>query len=159
MNDQLYFRPGVGTVIYNDQNQILIFRRKDLPDVWQLQQGGMDLNETVRDTLWRELAEETGLSRDDMDNITEFPFWTVYAYPSLTTREIKDSLCLGQVHSWFFLKIKTDTVIDLAKATDEEFTDYRWADFTELLTLNNEIKLAVYRQLADFFATEIVQGN
>ena len=36
-----FFRAGVGTVIYNDKEEIVIFKRAQPPvGLWELQQGG-----------------------------------------------------------------------------------------------------------------------
>lgn len=74
-----YFRAGVGTVIYNDAGQIAIFKRVQPPvGIWELQQGGIDSGEVPEETLWRELHEEVGIIKDDIEHITSVPGWTIY---------------------------------------------------------------------------------
>jgi len=75
-----FFRSGVGTVIFNSKNEVALFQRTHYPvGIWQFQQGGIDLDETFEDTLWRELKEEAGLTKDDFDFVAEMPNWTLYA--------------------------------------------------------------------------------
>ncbi len=149
-----YFRPGAGSVIYNQFNEIAVFERADLPGTWQLQQGGMDPEETPEETLWRELSEETGLTSDDFEAVTPYPHWTLYTYP-LEIRTHFDVHCLGQVHRWFFLRLKPGQTIDLTKASDEEFTAWRFSTFSELLATTNSMKLAIYTDLAAYFASHL----
>jgi putative (di)nucleoside polyphosphate hydrolase len=149
-----YFRPGVGTVIYNEQNEILIFKRTDKPDLWQLQQGGQDLDETPIMTLWRELAEETGLVESDFSQLHELPHWTIYEYSQAIKQLVRPG-CLGQAHRWFFLALRPGVVVDLTKASDEEFSAFKWSTFPDLLQNTGPMKYPVYAELADFFIQKI----
>ena len=40
------FRAGVVAVVTNSRDQVLAFERSDVPDAWQLPQGGIDVGET-----------------------------------------------------------------------------------------------------------------
>lgn len=155
MSENQYFRAGTGTVIYNDQNQILLFQRANKPEIWQLQQGGMDTNETVEETLARELFEETGLTLADTELITAYPTWLQYEYPDAIKAQMKDQNCLGQTHRWYFLKLKPDTPVDVNQAEHQEFTASRWASFDDLLAGSDVLKHAVYQELARYFKTLI----
>ncbi len=149
-----YFRPGAGSVIYNQTGNILVFERADLPLTWQLQQGGLDALETPYEALWREVKEETGLDKSNFLTQTEYPDWTLYTY-SEETRAKFTTNCLGQVHRWFFLELDPRVTIDLRQATDKEFTDWKWSNFEEILSTTNAMKLPVYTKLAQFFKTHI----
>lgn len=145
-----YFRPGTGTVIYNQAREVLSFRRADQPTVWQLQQGGMDVDERTINTMWRELVEETGLTEADIAKVTEFPDWTIYAYTEKINIAGKPE-CLGQAHRWYFLELKPGIEIDLSKAHDQEFTDWRWSTFTDLINETGEMKKSIYLSLNKYF--------
>lgn len=155
MSVNQYFRAGTGTIIYNDQNQILLFQRSNKPEIWQLQQGGMDEGETVEETLARELFEETGLTLEDVEVVTPYPTWLLYEYPDSIRLNMKDPNCLGQTHRWYFLKLKSGTAVDVNQAEHQEFTDSRWSTFEELLSLSDILKQAVYTKLSDYFKTNI----
>ena len=149
-----YFRPGTGAVIYNQEKGVLSFRRADNPDIWQLQQGGMDAGEKPNETLWRELVEETGLTERDIAKVTEFPDWTIYAYTEKTHTAGRPE-CLGQAHRWYFLELKPGTEIDLNKAHDQEFTNWRWTTFEELIAQTGEMKKSIYTTLNNYFEANI----
>lgn len=151
MSQNQYFRAGVGCVIFDDNNQILIFSRTDNNDIWQFPQGGMDQGETPEKTLWRELYEETALTNDDFIFYKNYPNWLYYEYPTKIRNSIKDTSCLGQIHCWFFLKIKSDAVVDLSKAPDKEFDGYKWTTFDNFLETTADFKLPVYKKLKTFF--------
>lgn len=150
-----YFRPGAGSVIYNHRGEVLVFERADLPRTWQFQQGGLHEQETPQETLWRELHEETGLLESDFLLCTPYPDWTLYTYNEETRAKFPTN-CLGQVHRWFFLRLRDDAVIDLTQATDNEFTDWKWLDFSSVLADTNAMKLPVYQKLFEFFRQEIL---
>lgn len=53
--------PAASAVVPNDQSQLLLQRRSD-NGLWALPGGRMELGETIRDTVVREVQEETGLA-------------------------------------------------------------------------------------------------
>lgn len=62
-------------------------------------------------------------------------------------------MVLGQAHRWFFLRLKSDTAIDLGLATEKEFTNFKWTTFADLIKQNDFMKIDVYRDLSTFFNT------
>jgi len=52
--------PGVRALIFNEQEEILLQHRKDVP-MWGLPAGAVELNESVFEALKREVEEETSL--------------------------------------------------------------------------------------------------
>ncbi|MAZ29780.1 hypothetical protein CL655_00665 [bacterium] len=153
-----HFRAGVGTVIHRSNGEVALFRRQVPPiGTWQFQQGGIDAGESVETTLWRELAEETGLSREDFSSVAEYPEWTLQVYPTeiLNSPNQPNPDRLGQVHKWFYLKLKDGIEIDLATATDHEFNDVKWVSWEEALTVPPPYKVHVYQELYEYFKENI----
>lgn len=152
MNER-YFRAGAGTVIYNQEGHVAWFQRTHYPEVWQFQQGGIDADEAPEAAMWRELHEETGLTQADTARATEYPRWTIYEYTTdiITNTGFPDRL--GQVHRWWFLGLKPEVTIDLTKASDKEFSDWRWTTFDAAIAETNDLKRHVYEELHEFFKT------
>lgn len=150
-----YFRIGAGSIIYNEQGEIVLFARSDNQAIWQLQQGGMDEGEAILTTLWRELKEETGLTAEDFTSVTEYPDWLSYTYPETMRPHLRDQNCRGQIHRWYFIKLKAGVTIDLEKATNKEFGAYKWSTFAGLLSFEDMLKREVYEKLASYFETHI----
>lgn len=152
--DTRFFRAGVGTVIYNQKGEVALFERAKFPvGVWQFQQGGIDLDEAVETALWRELKEEIGLSKDEINKVTEMPGWTVYQ--DMNSDTDSSTHRLGQVHHWYFLELKPDCQIDLKNATDQEASQFRWVYFAEAIAVTNDRKKHVYQQLETYFLENI----
>lgn len=57
---RMLYLPGVRAIIVNDEGKILLQRRTDTLD-WGLPSGSSELDDSVLDTLSREVMEETGL--------------------------------------------------------------------------------------------------
>lgn len=155
MSINQYFRAGAGAVIYNNDGQILILSRLDKPHVWQLQQGGMDEGEVIEETMWRELVEETNITKEDIADFSKFPTWLSYEYPDSIRQNMKDPNTLGQIHTWYFLKVVPDIQIDISKVEHPEFADWKWSTFAELLDTSDTLKRDVYQTLSDHFDKEI----
>ena len=52
--------PAVTAVVVNDRGEILLQKRSD-NGLWALPGGAMDIGEFIRETVIREVKEETGL--------------------------------------------------------------------------------------------------
>ncbi len=150
-----YFRAGVGTVIYNTTGEIAIFKRAQQPvGIWELQQGGIDVCELPEETLWRELHEEVGLVRDDVEIVDSMPGWTLYERAELRDRE---SNILGQAHCWFFLKLKDTVKIDLSTSLEDAASEFKWTTFDHLIEITGPHKKHVYQELKNYFEEVIVK--
>ena len=66
MNDKSY-RKNVGLIVLNQENQLLVCRRKD-QQTWQFPQGGIDTGESPRAAAYRELFEEVGIKQERCKN-------------------------------------------------------------------------------------------
>ena len=52
--------PGASAVVVNEAGAILLHRRDD-NDLWSIPGGSMEVGESIRETIVREVKEETGL--------------------------------------------------------------------------------------------------
>ena len=60
---KLPLRDGVGIVVLNSRNKVLVAKRIDNPkNFWQMPQGGKDENENYFEAAIRELKEETSIT-------------------------------------------------------------------------------------------------
>lgn len=136
-----HFRAGVVAVVRRDDGKVLAFERRDLSGEWQLPQGGLENGESHQAAAWRELEEETGLTRRDVRLVDEYDGFTVYAWPSAMRRNGR----LGQVHRWFFFEPLDDALVPVPDGS--EFSDWTWIDPGELIERVVEFRKAPYRQV------------
>ncbi len=141
------FRANVGILVIDDQRNVLAFERSGEPDAWQLPQGGLDVGEEPLDAAYRELVEETGLAREDVEPLGEHPSWLAYELPPRFRRKH----WRGQVQRWFLFRIRPDVTIDLADAVDDEFGDHRWMSMSELTRIVWEVRRPIYTELGRHF--------
>ena len=60
----LPLRSGVGIVVLNQEDKIFVARRIDNPkNFWQMPQGGIDEGEEFLTAAYRELKEETSITK------------------------------------------------------------------------------------------------
>jgi putative (di)nucleoside polyphosphate hydrolase len=143
------YRPNVAALIRRADGRILIGRRSDYPECWQLPQGGIDKGESADEALRREIEEEVGIPADSYV-IEASRSGYCYDFPAGPDRRGYH----GQEQTYFVCRLKElgEPQIDLA-GTCGEFTEIRWEEAASFpVDLAPPMKQDVYRSvLADFF--------
>jgi len=117
------YRPNVAVILRKPKNgKVLVFQRKDHRRCWQFPQGGVDKGEDLIGALYREVAEETGISPDLYQIIA---CRTDYRYKFPDGHLKKGQFC-GQTQTYFLCDYYgTKQDINL-KAHVQEFVDFKW---------------------------------
>ena len=76
-----YFRAGVGAAIVNRSGLVLALERADMPGAWQLPQGGLQAAESPLHALFREVQEETGIPKSELELLDTYPEPLAYELP------------------------------------------------------------------------------
>ena len=102
------FRANVGIVLTRGGGEVFLGGRVGGRG-WQFPQGGVNRGEQVEEALFRELKEEIGLDRGDVEVLGSTQGWLRYRLPRQYVRD----RCIGQKQRWFLLK----------------FDRWRWAEY------------------------------
>jgi len=137
----MHFRANVVAIVTNDKGRVMAFERTDVPGSWQLPQGGVDDGETPLEAAWRELGEETGLTKKDVELVDEFPDWTAYELPSGPRKNGR----IGQVQRWFTFRVKRDDVEP--EPDGVEFRAWKWVKRDWLVDEVVEFRRRSYRRV------------
>lgn len=162
MEQSVYFRAGAGVIIYNQHNEVLMFKRvgKDESELaWQFPQGGLDAGESAESAVWRELFEETAIAQEELHNISELPNWIGYEYDQETLQKLESHgiTNTGQVQRWSFAQANDDLVVDLTQAQDKEFDGHKWVPIDNCLEQIVMFKREMFETLIDYLKREILQ--
>lgn len=147
MIDEKGFRPNVGIILCNSQGQVLWARRVGGRNAWQFPQGGIKQGETPKQALFRELQEEVGLKKSDVEILACTRGWLHYRLPRRFVRKDQKPVCIGQKQKWFLLQLQADEdAIHFNNGHKPEFDGWRWASYWYPLNEVVSFKSDVYRK-------------
>jgi putative (di)nucleoside polyphosphate hydrolase len=140
------YRPNVAMVVLNSKNKVLICRRTNTK-TWQFPQGGVDNNENLEKAMYRELLEEVGLRKDDVQYIGESDDTIIYDIPKTIRSKVLGGKFKGQEQKWFLLRIKNDEhEIRLDYEAFPEFDTFEWVSFWQPIDRIVDFKREAYRK-------------
>lgn len=122
------YRANVGIILMNAERRVFLGGRAQARG-WQFPQGGVRRGERPEEALYRELAEEVGLSRRQVSEVARTHGWLRYRLPPQFVRRDSAPLCIGQKQRWFLLRLDADDSVLRFDSTDSpaEFDRWRWA--------------------------------
>ena len=145
------YRPNVGLVIINQQGKVFLGKRVDATGAWQMPQGGIDDGESILESAFRELHEETGIEKRFISEYKIIPFKLKYNLPIEVRSNFWSGKYIGQVQTWVFIRFNgSENNISLKSTNHVEFAEYKWVDFDEVLKLCVDFKIKVYKKVLDF---------
>ena len=140
------YRPNVAMVVINSKNKVLICRRINTK-TWQFPQGGVDNDENLEKAMYRELLEEVGLRKEDVQYIGESADTIIYDIPKTIRSRVLGGKFKGQEQKWFLLKIKNDDhEIRLDYEAFPEFDTFEWVSFWQPIDRIVDFKREAYRK-------------
>jgi putative (di)nucleoside polyphosphate hydrolase len=123
------FRANVGIILANDRGKLLLGGRTGGRG-WQFPQGGLLVGEDPVDAMYRELHEEIGLQREDVDVLGVTRDWLRYTLPDRYVRRNSQPVCIGQKQRWFMLRlVSSPERVRFDLCDQPEFDRARWVDF------------------------------
>jgi putative (di)nucleoside polyphosphate hydrolase len=146
--NNLPLRSGVGIVVLNKDNKVLVAKRIDNPkNFWQMPQGGVDDGEKFIEAAYRELDEETNIKSVEL--IKELDGTITYELPNHLLGIIWKGKYRGQKQKWFLMRfVGEDKEINI-KTKNPEFLDWKWIDLNQITEVVVDFKLHVYRELKE----------
>lgn len=146
------FRSNVGIVLVNHEDQLFWAKRIGQKNAWQFPQGGINPEESIETALYRELTEEIGLNRDDVEILGSTEEWLHYLLPKRYIRYHSKPVCIGQKQKWFLLRLLADeSKLRLDQTPNPEFDLYKWVEYWHPLKDVVSFKRKVYRQVLEEF--------
>jgi len=144
----LPLRSGVGIVVLNKENLVLIAKRIDNPkNSWQMPQGGVDEGEDFLKAAYRELEEETSIKNVEL--IKELDGTTTYELPDHLLGIIWKGKYKGQKQKWFLMRFTGEEQEINIKTKNPEFLDWKWVELDQITEVVVDFKLHVYKELKE----------
>ena len=144
----LPLRSGVGIVVLNKENLVLIAKRIDNPkNSWQMPQGGVDEGEDFLKAAYRELEEETSIKNVEL--IKELDGTTTYELPDHLLGIIWKGKYKGQKQKWFLMRFTGEEQEINIKTKNPEFLQWKWIELEQITKFVVDFKLQVYKEIQE----------
>lgn len=142
------YRKGVGIVLANQLGQVLLARRNDIVNQWQLPQGGIDAGEQPHQAMFRELKEELGVTESHATIIAKTSTFLRYRFPKLMPDPNHLALEFAGQELMFFLLLfhGPDSLIDVCGVDHAEFDCWSWVDYWKPVESIVAFKRDMYRR-------------
>lgn len=150
----LNYRPCVGLMVINDKKNIFTGQRLDfVSTAWQMPQGGIDDGEEELNAAYRELREETSITKKNVKLLAMSNDWYSYDLPVELVSKLWNGIYIGQKQKWFLMEfIGNDDEINL-KTEIPEFSCWRWSTKQELIESIVPFKKDLYEAVIKEFQT------
>ena len=137
------YRLNVAMIVLNKDNKVLFCKRRNTEN-WQFPQGGVDENENIESAMFRELNEEVGLEKDNVEIKAVSQNLIYYDIPINIRSRVLGGKFRGQAQKYFLLKLISGDV-DLNIENTPEFDKHSWVPFWYPLNQVVDFKKEAYR--------------
>jgi len=128
--------PAASAIVTNDEGKILLHRRSD-NSLWGLPGGAMEIGESIRETVLREVQEETGL------DVTVESLIGIYSNPKHVI-----AFSNGEVRQQFSICFACKTVGGTLRVSEESFeVAFFMVEQVEHLTMHESTRLRIKHYL------------
>ena len=146
------YRSNVGIIVARHDGSVLLAGRAG-QNGWQFPQGGIQVDESPQDAMYRELDEEVGLQAEHVEVLGQTQEWLHYRLPRKYVRRDRTPVCIGQKQRWFMLRLVVpDMELRLDTADLPEFDRWRWVDYwrpvKEVIYFKRRVYIRALEELA-----------
>ena len=144
----LPYRSGVGIVVINKDNEVVVAKRIDNPkNLWQMPRGGVDKDEDYLSAAYRELEEETSIKSVEL--ISELDGLITYDLPDHLLGIIWKGRYKGQTQKWYLMRFTGNEEEINIKTKHPEFLEWKWVELDQITDLVVKFKLELYKEVKD----------
>ncbi len=147
------YRLNVAMIVLNEENKSLFCKRRNT-DNWQFPQGGVDEDENIESAMLRELNEEVGLKKENVEIKAVSKNLIYYDIPRSIRSRVLGGQYKGQAQIYFLLKLISGE-IDLNFENTPEFDQYSWVPYWFPLNQVVDFKKEAYRKALIEFKNQI----
>ncbi len=135
------FRKGVSAIIINRKNEFLLVNLKSFEDKYfAIPGGGVDQEETLKDTVYRELNEELGIKKKHLQIVGQSNTPVRFKFKVIKLNRDGKNYNGSERYFFGFKFIGNDNEI---KLKEDEIRSYKWVPYEDLkdyLLFDNQLE-------------------
>ena len=135
------YRKGVSALIINQNQEFLLVNLKSFEDKYfAIPGGGMEENETLEESVYREMQEELSINKESLEFVGKSNFPLKFKFKVIKINSQGKEYEGSERHFFGFKFIGDDSEI---KLQESEVKAYRWVPFVELnnyLLFDNQLR-------------------
>lgn len=142
----LPFRENVCIILLNKEKKFFLAERVDFPGIWQFPQGGVEKGFSEEENAYKELEEETGVTKDKVKFLTILNFVNEYEFQEVPKHFV--GKFKGQRQRYYVFEfLGEDVDIDVQKVSHPEFKNWKWVSRDEILGVADPVRIHAYERV------------
>jgi putative (di)nucleoside polyphosphate hydrolase len=140
---KLPLRPNVCMLVVNRRGKLFLGERAGKRNHWQFPQGGVEKGTTIRENVYKELAEELGVDRSLIGKLIRLKARHSYEWDKVPS--YAKGKWRGQAQTFFVVEfLGKSTDIDLEADEDQELQSFKWCSVSQVRRLAEPKRLLGY---------------
>jgi putative (di)nucleoside polyphosphate hydrolase len=147
MSVELPFRKNVSIILINQDNHLLLGERFSQKGIWQFPQGGVEDQDSLEETVYREIEEELGLPRKAVKIIKQLQATNKYSWEVVPAHFA--GKFQGQDQTFWLVELCDSTAKFNLLQEHQEFQQVQWVKIEDVLQIVEPARVPGYSSAID----------
>jgi putative (di)nucleoside polyphosphate hydrolase len=135
---ELPFRKNVSIIIFNSEKKLLLGERFNQPGIWQFPQGGVEGEDSLENSVVREIEEELGLISDDIKVVCKLNTTNKYRWEKVPPQFV--GKFQGQDQTFWLVELVNKNAKFNLDQDHPEFQNIKWTEIDDVISCVEKVR-------------------